>query len=338
MPYDGVWDMWRAARDGRDDELKRLVVGGGDVENRDWTAPLMAAAANGHSACVDTILGSGARVDTTTSRGNTALHLAAINNHPDVVKLLLASGADRTMRTNDGRTALHFAREQGHAAVITLLEQPTAPSVASTAAANDDVTSSMSRVSVERATDEKGRAVRGRRPAIDLNLLTALSVMRNARRPKAASSHVQAQVAKARSMFTPVTTPALEPELTKPRDLELTKPELTKPEMTSLLEPETTQATRHSRLEARLLALLEPSLREFALDRIDKAKSSRAEPDSYLIPAECMLMTSLIRRSSRAEPDSYLIPAECMLMTALIRRSSRGASEWRVPRPRPSRG
>ena len=314
MPHDGVWDMWRAARDGRDDELKRLVVGGGDVENRDWTAPLMAAAANGHSACVDTILGSGARVDTTTSRGNTALHLAAINNHPDVVKLLLASGADRTMRTNDGRTALHFAREQGHAAVITLLEQPTALSVESTAAANDDVTSSASPVSVERATDEKGRAVRGRRPAIDLNLLTALSVMRNARRPKAASSHVQAQVAKARSMFTPVTTPALEPEMTKPRDLELTKPELTKPEMTSLLEPETTQATRHSRLEARLLALLEPSLHEFALDRIDKAKSSRAEP------------------------DSYLIPAECMLMTALIRRSSRGASEWRVPRPRPSRG
>ena len=314
MPHDGVWDMWRAARDGRDDELKRLVVGGGDVENRDWTAPLMAAAANGHSACVDMILGSGARVDTTTSRGNTALHLAAINNHPDVVKLLLASGADRTMRTNDGRTALHFAREQGHAAVITLLEQPTAPSVASTAAANDDVTSLASPVSVERATDEKGRAVRGRRPAIDLNLLTALSVMRNARRPKAASSHVQAQVAKARSMFTPVTTPALEPEMTKPRDLELTKPELTKPEMTSLLEPETTQATRHSRLEARLLALLEPSLHEFALDRIDKAKSSRAEP------------------------DSYLIPAECMLMTALIRRSSRGASEWRVPRPRPSRG
>jgi hypothetical protein len=301
--------MWRAARDGRDDELKRLVVGGGDVEKRDWTAPLMAAAANGHSACVDMILGSGARVDTTTSRGNTALHLAAINNHPDVVKLLLASGADRTMRTNDGRTALHFAREQGHAAVITLLEQPTAPSVASTAAANDDVTSLASPVSVERATDEKGRAVRGRRPAIDLNLLTALSVMRNARRPKAASSHVQAQVAKARSMFTPVTTPALEPEMTKPRDLELTKPE-----MTSLLEPETTQATRHSRLEARLLALLEPSLHEFALDRIDKAKSSRAEP------------------------DSYLIPAECMLMTALIRRSSRGASEWRVPRPRSSRG
>ena len=302
--------MWRAARDGRDDELKRLVVGGGDVENRDWTAPLMAAAANGHSACVDMILGSGARVDTTTSRGNTALHLAAINNHPDVVKLLLASGADRTMRTNDGRTALHFAREQGHAAVITLLEQPTAPSVASTAAANDDVTSLASPVSVERATDEKGRAVRGRRPAIDLNLLTALSVMRNARRPKAASSHVQAQVAKARSMFTPVTTPALEPEMT--------------------------QATRHSRLEARLLALLEPSLHEFALDRIDKAKSSRAEPDSYLIPAECMLMIALIRRSSRAEPDSY--PAECMLMTALIRRSSGGASEWRVPRPRPSRG
>jgi hypothetical protein len=99
-----------------------------------------------------------------------------------------------------------------------------------------------------------------------------------------------------------------------------------------------TQATRHSRLEARLLALLEPSLHEFALDRIDKAKSSRAEPDSYLIPAECMLMIALIRRSSRAEPDSYLIPAECMLMTALIRRSSRGASEWRVPRPRPSRG
>ena len=281
MPHDGVWDMWRAARDGRDDELKRLVVGGGDVENRDWTAPLMAAAANGHSACVDTILGSGARVDTTTSRGNTALHLAAINNHPDVVKLLLAYGADRTMRTNDGRTALHFAREQGHAAVITLLEQPTAPSVASTAAANDDVTSLTSPVSVERATDEKGRAVRGRRPAIDLNLLTALSVMRNARRPKAASSHVQAQVARARSMFTPGTTPALEPETTL----------------------KSTQAIRHSRLQARLLALLEPSLHEFALDRIDKAKSSRAEPDSYMIPAECMLMTALIRRSSRGASE-----------------------------------
>ena len=267
MTHDGVWDMWRAARDGRDDELKRLVVGGGDVENksRDWTAPLMAAAANGHSACVDTILGSGARVDTTTSRGNTALHLAAINNRPDVVKLLLASGADRTMRTNDGRTALHFAREQGHAAVITLLEQPTAPSVASTTAANDEVTSLSSPVSAERATDEQGGAVRGRRPAIDLKLLPALSVIRNARRSKAASSHVQTQVARARSMCTPVTTPTLEPE---------------------------TQAIRQARLQVRLLALLEPSLHEFALDQIDKARSSRAEPDEYLLrvhAAECVL-------------------------------------------------
>jgi hypothetical protein len=41
---------------------------------------------------------------------------------------------------------------------------------------------------------------------------------------------------------------------------------------------------------------------------------------------ECMLMSMLMGTS------------ECMLMTALIRRSSRGASEWRVPRPRPSRG
>ena len=124
----------------------------------------------------------------------------------------------------------------------------------------------------ERATDEQGGAVRGRRPAIDLKLLPALSVIRNARRSKAASSHVQTQVARARSMCTPVTTPTLEPE---------------------------TQAIRQARLQVRLLALLEPSLHEFALDRIDKAKSSRAEPDSYLIPAECMPMTALLRRSSR---------------------------------------
>jgi len=100
-------------------EARMLVVlrkAGADLAARDpkGVTPLHAAAREGFTAIVRTLLAAGVRVDTRTRhfRG-TPLHAAAVRDRPDVARLLLAAGARRDARDANGFTPLMEAAYRG---------------------------------------------------------------------------------------------------------------------------------------------------------------------------------------------------------------------------------
>eukprot|EP00900_Chrysochromulina_parva_P005177 jgi/Chrpa1/14660/Chrysochromulina_OHIO_Genome00005064-RA len=121
--------VWDAASDGNNDELRKLIADGGDVnwKNPYWYEDTALMAAGGHLACVETLLEARALVDATNVVGRTALHLAARMNHPEIVRRLLDAGADRSIRCKVGKTALDEARQKGHAAVVAILDPTSTP-------------------------------------------------------------------------------------------------------------------------------------------------------------------------------------------------------------------
>lgn len=86
---------------------------------------MYAAARNGHTEVVASLLGKGATVDAKGVFGGTALHWAAINGHAATAALLVSRGASLTLR--DARfhaTPAEWAREGGHAALAAALRPP----------------------------------------------------------------------------------------------------------------------------------------------------------------------------------------------------------------------
>ena len=71
--------------------------------------PLMEAAYEGYSECVELLLQNGADVNATTRDGVSALMRAAEKNHPDCITLLLEKGADVNAKDTCGITPLMWA-------------------------------------------------------------------------------------------------------------------------------------------------------------------------------------------------------------------------------------
>jgi ankyrin repeat protein len=125
----------RTALDGTADDLQNLLQQGLDA-NAVWSAagltPLMWAVYD--PSKVERLLSAGARVNTSTKSGETALILAAgYDGAADIVRLLLGSGADVQLRPRgrtsaDGsplkwtaQTALQAAAARGDAGVMSML-------------------------------------------------------------------------------------------------------------------------------------------------------------------------------------------------------------------------
>jgi ankyrin repeat protein len=82
---------------------------------------LLAAAQEGDTADVKSLLAKGADINSRGPYGNTPLMAAALTGHADTLRLLLARGADLNARGNTGRTALMEAALQGYAEAAKVL-------------------------------------------------------------------------------------------------------------------------------------------------------------------------------------------------------------------------
>uniref|UniRef100_A0A673JBT2 Ankyrin-1 n=1 Tax=Sinocyclocheilus rhinocerous TaxID=307959 RepID=A0A673JBT2_9TELE len=79
------------------------------------------AALAGQEQVVTELVNYGANVNAQSQKGFTPLYMAAQENHLEVVKFLLDNGANQTIPTEDGFTPLAVALQQGHENVVALL-------------------------------------------------------------------------------------------------------------------------------------------------------------------------------------------------------------------------
>lgn len=115
--------LWRAARAGRVDEVRKRLEGGADtrIPDMDGETALHAAARAGHAEIVGLLIARGAAVDARSRLGVTPLHLAAMENNVESVKALLAARADANIKDALGCTPLHDAASRDADVVLRLL-------------------------------------------------------------------------------------------------------------------------------------------------------------------------------------------------------------------------
>ena len=130
-------ELYIAAFEGREDEVRRLVAGNARPDypygTSVWNSVLSAAAAGGQTQLIQLFsevyaspLSFKDMLDRTSrvegSGGWAPLHWAASNGHLRSVDALLGYGADPSRGTLEGFTASQLARDHGHDAVATVLE------------------------------------------------------------------------------------------------------------------------------------------------------------------------------------------------------------------------
>ncbi|KAL8838838.1 MAG: hypothetical protein Q9170_001960 [Blastenia crenularia] len=95
-----------------------------EVKTSEGWSPLLCAASNGSTECIDWLLQAGCIVSGTAKNESTALHLASQYASSRSVQLLLDRGSNVNAVTQDGSTALHNALlelEEGSEAIVDLL-------------------------------------------------------------------------------------------------------------------------------------------------------------------------------------------------------------------------
>ena len=91
---------------------------------RDFNAELLSAVTNNDLNTARWCLDQGADVNTTNSKGTTALIIAAQDGYIDIVNLLLECGATTDNQKNNGWTALMMASQEGYADIVNSLLKP----------------------------------------------------------------------------------------------------------------------------------------------------------------------------------------------------------------------
>ncbi len=122
---DGMTALHWAVQKGDVDLTKTLLYAGANVRATTRIGgytPLLIASKNGNAAMIETLVGSGADVNTMTASGATALMFASQSGYADAVSALIAHGADVNVAEKvKGETALTFAAAYGRADVIRVL-------------------------------------------------------------------------------------------------------------------------------------------------------------------------------------------------------------------------
>lgn len=100
--------MSLAAQKGRTEVVRRLIQGGGEVNQPGWSA-ILYAAMEGHVDTVKLLLEKGANPNSRAPSQLTPLMIAARNGHIEVVRVLLAAKADPNAQNDRGDTAIKWA-------------------------------------------------------------------------------------------------------------------------------------------------------------------------------------------------------------------------------------
>ena len=124
----GVRDLIRAARSGKSDTIREVLLAAGvdvnaSVVGHDGVTALIAACLNGHVVCVRLLLlVPETDVNVTTDSGCTALMAACQEGHRECVDALLRTGnVDVNHAEASGSTALMLAAHYGHETIVALL-------------------------------------------------------------------------------------------------------------------------------------------------------------------------------------------------------------------------
>lgn len=120
----GATPLFVACQNGNAALIERLVKAGADAKSAtpDGETMLMTAARTGKVEAVKLLLANGADPRAVEGwRGQTALMWAAAENHTAVVQTLIEAGADVNARSNGGFTPLLFAVRAGRTETVTLL-------------------------------------------------------------------------------------------------------------------------------------------------------------------------------------------------------------------------
>ena len=114
----------RAAKDGRMEEVKRMLANGHDVNTRGKTGDtaLMWAAFYGRKELLQLLIKKGADVDAKDEKGWTSVIVASEQGYPEIIKILGDKGADVNAKDSKGRSALSIAKLMGRDNVQQVLE------------------------------------------------------------------------------------------------------------------------------------------------------------------------------------------------------------------------
>ena len=108
--------LHRAASSGHWKRVRRMLEGGGDVNQQDehgWT-PLFLAAHRGELQAAEFLLELGADVNLADHQGQTPLHRAALAGRAELVQILLTNGADPDIIDQEGQSPLELAMSTAH--------------------------------------------------------------------------------------------------------------------------------------------------------------------------------------------------------------------------------
>eukprot|EP00287_Rhodomonas_sp_CCMP768_P026088 CAMPEP_0202831806 /NCGR_PEP_ID=MMETSP1389-20130828/17068_1 /ASSEMBLY_ACC=CAM_ASM_000865 /TAXON_ID=302021 /ORGANISM="Rhodomonas sp., Strain CCMP768" /LENGTH=301 /DNA_ID=CAMNT_0049505577 /DNA_START=12 /DNA_END=917 /DNA_ORIENTATION=+ len=122
---EGFSALFLAVQHGRVDVVRALVEAGASPNMKcgpDGVTPLCLAAAEGKTAELMVMAGSGASVDVPQEGGVTPLYVAASNGHAIIVRELLLRNVNVHRRTEKDDTAVEAASRRGHVAVVKMLE------------------------------------------------------------------------------------------------------------------------------------------------------------------------------------------------------------------------
>jgi hypothetical protein len=94
-----------------------------EIAKTEGMTELMQCCANGDITRAQDLINFGAKINSKTLSGNTALMYAARNGHDEIVALLLKNQAEPEIKNNRNQSALSIAEKLGHAKVADALRQ-----------------------------------------------------------------------------------------------------------------------------------------------------------------------------------------------------------------------